>query len=139
MPETPFVMGYRKILKPEDQTRVLAEVRRLNPENPRIYVGILWLCTYIKLRPSDLLEICECHINFETGCVLVPSHKTDKMKNALPKIIALLPQDVEIIKRIPRAISPNARFFRQDTGAQGTSRDSLRKAPFLFRRERCLP
>jgi hypothetical protein len=75
-PEIPHESGWRKTVDKETQEAILEQVRRLTTDNPRIWIGIKWLCTYISLRPSDLLGILEEDIDIGRQAIVVKSHKT---------------------------------------------------------------
>jgi tRNA isopentenyl-2-thiomethyl-A-37 hydroxylase MiaE len=127
MPEFPsvkFALGYRKVITKQTQAAILEEVKRTTINNPRIYIGTLWLSTYINMRPSELLGILEEHIDYDRSVVYIRSHKTDKVDDK-EKIIPLHPDDLEMIKRLPRGF-PKMHFFRRDRGTGG------RKAGTVF-------
>ena len=55
MPESPSVkysLGFRKTVGKDTQAEILEEMRRITKDNPRVYIGALWLSVYINLRPS---------------------------------------------------------------------------------------
>jgi hypothetical protein len=52
-PETPFELGVRNLIDKETQRCVIDEVYRLTHHiNPKIWLGIGWLATYISIRPG---------------------------------------------------------------------------------------
>jgi integrase len=119
-PEFPtirFKLGMRKVITKDVQSQILNELRRITPSIPRIYIGALWLCTYINLRPSELRGILEEHIDYERGVVYIHSHKTERV-DSKPKLITLLPEDMEAVKTLPRGF-PKMHFFRHDRAAGG--------------------
>jgi hypothetical protein len=116
-PKIKYSLGYRKIISKETQIRILDEIKRITPKNPRIYIGALWLSTYINLRPSELLLVLEHHIDYERGLISIVGHKTEKV-DSKPKMITLLPDDLESIKRLPRGF-PMLPFFRHDVPCYG--------------------
>ena len=111
-PETRFELGWRKIITKTTQNEVLEEVYRLTHHiNPKIYLGIKWLSTYIKIRPGELLQAREQDFDLELGCLLIPHPKEKE-----GKIVPLLPEDVEIMQAMPKAIDPALPFFRHEQG-----------------------
>jgi hypothetical protein len=78
--------------------------------NFKIPLGILWCCTYVNCRPSDILSIQEKHIDLARGEIDIPVSKTE------PKVIFLIYEDREILKNIPRG-KPEDFFFRHNEKA----------------------
>jgi integrase len=110
-PSVSYVMGYRKIVSKETQLQILEEVKRISWHiNPRIYIGILWLSTYISLRPSELIAIKEGQIDLDTGRIIVPDNK-----GRYWKYIYLLEEDVKLLWAMPKAF-PEMYFFRHFRG-----------------------
>ena len=106
LPEISFTLGYRKIVSKETQIAIVKEVNRISAFNPKIYLGIKWLCTYVRIRPKELTALKEGEINLDTGHLLFPDPK-EKMYKAVP----LVQEDIDIIKSFPRAF-PTMPFFR---------------------------
>jgi hypothetical protein len=74
---------------------------------------VKWLATYVNVRPEEVRNIQEGHINLRLGEILIPDPKERE-----PKIIYLIPEDVELIKSLPRGIDPQMYFFRGSDGRQ---------------------
>jgi len=109
--ETKPVMQYRNILTKEQQQAVLNEIYRLTWDfNPRIYIGCLFLATYINIRPNELRNIKEKHIELDHARILIPNPK-----EVYPKYIYLLSEDVDILNSMPRSF-PEMYFFRHIKG-----------------------
>lgn len=120
MPEFPrisFELGWRKTVSKEIQNAILDEVRRLTAKNPRIYIAIQFLATYINVRPGELLQVLEEDVDYERGLIVIRNHKTVKHTRA-PKIIPLLPEDLELLRSLPRGF-PKMHLFRRDHGGGG--------------------
>lgn len=50
-PEISFELGFRKIIDKETQESIIDEVYRISRHiNPKIWLGITWLSTYISIR-----------------------------------------------------------------------------------------
>jgi integrase len=118
-PSVKFKLGFRKIVTKDVQSQILEELRRITANIPRIHIGALWLCTYINLRPSELLGILEEHIDYDRGIIHIVSHKTEKV-DSKPKFIPLLSEDLAAIKALPRGF-PKMHFFRHDKAIGGQS------------------
>jgi len=71
------------------------------------------LCTYVKIRPGELINIREKDIDLENGLLFIPHPKEKK-----PKVVSLLDEDVQIIKSFPRGL-PELPFFRHKKGKGG--------------------
>jgi integrase len=110
MPEFPkieYELGWRKIIDKETQGRVLAEVRRISWHiNPKIYIGCLWLSTYVNVRPIELIHVRESDFDLANGIMYVRHNKERR-----PKKVYLLPEDVELIKSFPQSLHPNRTYF----------------------------
>jgi integrase len=95
------------VIDKETQEAILNEVHRLSYRiNPRIWIGIKWLMTYISIRPIELLHIKEEDFDFNLGVVNICHNKEKK-----PKIVPLLDEDLELVKSFPRGL-PHLYFFR---------------------------
>jgi len=106
-PECKFVLGFRNVIDKETQEKILDEVWNISHSiNPKIYLAIKWLSTYISIRPKELLSLKEGHIDIGNGYFLFP-HPKEKRYKAVP----LLDEDIETLKTFPPAL-PNLHFFR---------------------------
>lgn len=113
-PEIKFELGYRNVVSIEDQQRILDEVHRISYHiNPKIWLGIKLLATYVKIRPGEMRNILERHIDLENGVIIIPHPKEGK-----PKYAFLTEQDIELIAAFPRGL-PNLFFFRHLGGIKG--------------------
>ncbi len=115
-PELSFELGYRKTVNKTTQDAIIEEVRKLSLNNPRIYIGIKWLCTYVSIRPGELLGILEEDIDLRQGLLVIRDHKTVSHKG--PKVVPLLKEDIELIGTLPKGF-PKSYFFRRDTKGGG--------------------
>ncbi len=106
MPEIKYQLGWRNIVDIEDQEKIIAEVYRISYHiNPRIWIGIKWLSTYVGIRPKEMRNLKERHIKIN-GCFVIPDPKEKD-----PKIITMLEEDIEIYKSMPKGL-PDLYFFR---------------------------
>lgn len=109
-----YKLGWRKIVNKETQDAILEEVKRLAmPSAPRVYLAIRWLCIYVSIRPSELLRIPEKSVDLNAGLLVIEDHKTAR-KIKEPKVIPLLPYDIEFLKGLPRHFQEEFPLFRHD-------------------------
>jgi len=117
-PEVAFDLALRNIIDKETQQTILDQIQADTfSRNPRIWLAIKWCATYIHVRPGELLQILEEDINLQTGTILLKNHKTMRHTHT-PKVIPLLPEDIEFVKTLPRGF-PQMHFFRRDRGGGG--------------------
>ena len=112
IPEFPvihFELGYRQVVGKDTQIRIVDEVEKIAPL--KTWLAIRWLCTYINVRPAEMISLQEAHIDLENAMLLFPHPKEKKYKTA-----PLIEEDVAIIKTLPVAISGDMLFFRHDSG-----------------------
>jgi integrase len=70
-PETKFELGFRTTIDKETQESVLQKVYAMTFHiNPKIWLGIKWLSTYIAIRPGELVKIKEKHIDTGNGYLI---------------------------------------------------------------------
>jgi integrase len=113
-PKTKPEMAYKKIVTKEQQISILEEIYKTTwKSNPRVYIAILFLTTYLDVRPGELIEVNEEHINLRTGYMMIPHTKVGK-----ERFIKLLPEDVELLRSLPRGL-PGMPFFRYQKGTGG--------------------
>jgi hypothetical protein len=108
-PEIKYDLKWRGTVSKDDQSLILEEIRRITWDiNPKIWIGIKMLTTYISIRPNQLINIQEKDFNFQLGTVNIIANKKADVKT-----IPLLQEDIELIKSFPQAL-PNVYFFRHD-------------------------
>ena len=115
-PEIKFELGYRTITDMDTQRAIIEKVRELSWHiNPKIFIGIDLLATYINLRPGDLLKIKEKDINLSAGVITI--HHPTKSRNKI-KTVRLIQDHIELlldmVKRFPAV--PELIFFRHHGG-----------------------
>lgn len=121
MPEFPdikFKMKKRMVVSMEDQSDIIEEVRRISWDlNPRIWLGIWLMSWYPKVRPGEMLNVLEGHINLSDKWIVFPDPK-----EGVPKYINLLPEHIDTIKDIqnlvPAALG-DVPFFRHIKSRSG--------------------
>lgn len=95
--------------------------------NPKIWLGIKWLSTYISIRPHELINIKEGDFDFNLGVVLIRDPK-----EGTPKTVPLLPEDIDLIHSMPRGIS-HLYFFRHTAGKGGVQKGSQFGNKYLWK------
>lgn len=108
-PEIKYKLTWRNIVSMDTQAAILKEVKRLTFDiNPRLWLGIKLLSMYPKVRPGEMLDVKEGHINLRENWILFPDPKEGE-----PKFIYLLPEHSDLIKEIrgPKGL-PDMYFFR---------------------------
>lgn len=110
-PSISFELGYRKTVSKETQSEIVQEIKRISQHvSPKIWLGIKWLTTYISIRPNELRNLKEGHIDLKQGFLFIPHPKEKR-----PKIVPLIQADIEILKSLPRGL-PDLYFFRYGSG-----------------------
>lgn len=109
-PTIRFELGYRQVVGKDTQIAIVEEVRRIAPL--KVWLAIRWLCTYINVRPAEMISLKERDIDMENGMLLFPRPKEDKYKTS-----PLIPEDVEILRSFPAVFSGDMLFFRHADGA----------------------
>jgi integrase len=116
-PEIPYELGYRNITDIETQQKIIKEVKKLTYHiNPKIWLGIKWLATYISMRPKEMYSLQEEDIFLDQGYLYIKNPKEKSKKR--PKKIYLNDEDIEILKNMPRGL-PHIYFFRHPKGIKG--------------------
>jgi integrase len=128
-PEIPFELGFRNTVSKDIQEQILAEIHWFSYHiNPKIWLGIRWLCTYVSIRPGELISTREGNIDLGNGYLFIPHLKGKK-----PKMVPLLEEDVEVIRALPRGV-PSMPFFRHVSGISGTRENAPFGAKYLYKR-----
>jgi len=113
-PEAKFELGFRRTIDKGTQEAILEEIHRISYHiNPKIWLGVKWLCTYISIRPGELVKVKERHLDLENGYIII-AHPKEKR----PKLVPLLGEDVELVRSLPRGL-PGLPFFRHVKGIKG--------------------
>ena len=123
-----YTLGYRKRVSKEVQYEILEEIKRISYHiNPKIYLGVKWLCTYISVRPGEMIALKEGDINLMTYDLNFPSPKENEWKS-----VPLIPEDVEIIRSMPRGLPPMP-FFRHVKGISGVAENEPFGEKYLYK------
>jgi len=86
-----------------------------------IWLGIRWLCIHINVRPGEMINIKEKHINRRTGIIII-EHPKEKNKTRI-KTISLDSEDKELLNRTVLGM-PDMYFFRHTSGKGGVQLES---------------
>jgi integrase len=114
MPEVSFQLSFRKLVSKDVQHQIIDEIRRISYDiNPKIWLGVKWLSTYISIRPGELLAVKEGELDREQGLIFIPHPKEKR-----PKFVPLTEEDVEIVRSYPQGF-PHLPFFRHVSGLKG--------------------
>ncbi|WP_176761215.1 tyrosine-type recombinase/integrase [Desulforhopalus singaporensis] len=113
-PEIKFNLGFRKIIDKDTQEKIIDEVKRISyHRNPKIWLGIKWLATYVSIRPGELLKMTERDIDTKLGYFIVLHTKEGK-----EKLVPMIEEDKELIESMPTGL-PHLSFFRHGRGVSG--------------------
>ena len=75
-PEVKFELGFRTTIDKDTQESILEKIYVLSFHiNPKIWLGIKWLCTYISIRPGEMIKLKEKHIDLGNGYLIIPDPK----------------------------------------------------------------
>ncbi len=117
-PKIDYELGYRKITDIETQEAIIQKVFDMTFDlNPKIWLGVDLLATYVNLRPGDLLKLKERDVDLVHGELVF--HYPTKKKNKLKKT-RLLDHHIDIIKEIKSKYPalPETLFFRHHGGVK---------------------
>ena len=110
-PEIKVKLAFRKVIGKGSQESILDELQRIAPF--KVWLGIKWLCTYVSIRPGELVKIREEDIDKENRYIYIHHSKTGETKP-----VPILDEDVQLVKAIP-ATFPRSLFFRHDDPKSG--------------------
>ena len=127
-PKIKYRLGLRKTVDKETQARILDEVwNQVGTTEPKAWLGIKWLATYVCLRPSDLCRVLEEDIDRKARKVRIRDPKA-----AEPYDLPLTTQDAKIIlQSAPGA--PSSPFFRHSGRTGGAAIDTPFGESYLYR------
>lgn len=131
-PECNFELGTRKITDWETQTKILDEIYRLTYHmNPKTWLAIDMLTSYVQLRPGDLLRITEGDINEKHASIII--RNPTKLKNKF-KVVRLSEEHAQLISELKEKYPalPHISFFRHVEGLRGTKGNSPFGKSYLY-------
>jgi integrase len=100
-------MAFRQTVDIPTQEAILADIRTHEPF--RVWLCVKWLATYIAIRPGEMRGLSEGQVDRARGVLIIPHPKEKR-----PKVIPLIPEDLEIVRALPLAFDQNAPFFRHE-------------------------
>ena len=113
-PEISFELTWKKVLSKEEQETVVAELLRISYDiDIKIWLAVRMLCTYISVRPGEIIKLKEKEIDLLSGYFIIPHPKEKKAK-----VVPLINEDVELLKSFPKGL-PDLFFFRHPEGISG--------------------
>jgi len=117
-PEIGFELGWRNTVTIEVQQAIIDEVKRISYHTePKVWLGIKLLATYIKIRPGEMRNVRERDINLHSGFIHIPHPKEGSSKQG--KFAFLDAEDIELISSFPKSINPDLFFFRHSSSKSG--------------------
>lgn len=117
-PDITFKLAWRNIVDMEAQEKILNELWEITKDfNPRIWLGVNLLALYPKVRPGEMRDVQEKHINLKDGWIFYP----DPKEGDKGKFIHLAPEDCQMIEDLwnPKGL-PDMFFFRHLKSKKGT-------------------
>ncbi|MFK4765153.1 tyrosine-type recombinase/integrase [Desulfobaculum sp. SPO524] len=133
-PSIDYELGYRNIVDIPTQNEIVEQVRENTWDlNPKIWLGIDILRTYISLRPDDLRRLTEEDVDARGGYLLIwrPTKTRGKFKR---KTVVLMPDHVELIREMKKTFTamPHLPFFRWHGGEGNNTRAGQPFGPKVF-------
>ena len=123
-------MAKRKIVTKHDQQSILDQIHKDTwNDNPKIYIGILFLTTYLNVRPNELLQIKYENIDLNFGIIRIPGAYTKEREE---KEIYLLNEDIELIKAIGPVFPKNYFFTHTEKTAHSPAKPGDRFGKDFF-------
>ncbi|MBU0673267.1 MAG: tyrosine-type recombinase/integrase [Proteobacteria bacterium] len=102
-PEIKVKLSFRKVIGKESQFLILDELQRIAPY--KVWIGVKWLCTYVSIRPGELLQIREQDIDLENRYIYIHHSKTGETKP-----VPILDEDVQLVRQVGFTF-PRSLFF----------------------------
>ncbi len=124
-PEISVKLAFRKIIGKETQQELLNELGRIAPF--RVWLGIKWLCTYISIRPGELIKIREQDIDLENRYFYIHHSKTGDTKP-----VPILNEDIDLINQYGLTF-PRSYFFRHDERKKGIKQGSKYGEKYFYK------
>lgn len=128
MPQLSVELEFRATISKAEQAAILDEIERISRDvNPRVWLAVKWLATYISIRPWELVCLKEGDINRDQGLIIIP-HPKEKT----PKVVPLTEEDADLVRVLPRAF-PELFFFRHFKGHGGATPGQRFGPRYLYR------
>ena len=124
-PSVKVQLAYRQVIGKETQSAILDEISRIAPF--KVWLGVKWLCTYIAIRPGELVQIREQDIDTENRYIYIHHSKTGDTKP-----VPMLDEDVVVFKQLNPGF-PRSIFFRHDIGKGGVKKGQRYGQKFFYK------
>ena len=124
-PELKVKLAFRKIIGKETQQAILDEIERIAPF--KVWLGIKWLCTYIAIRPGELLKIRVQDVDTENRYIFIHHSKTGDTKP-----VPILDEDVELFKQSKPGF-PRAYYFLHEGRRSGVKAGQPYGEKYLYK------
>ncbi|MCP4745813.1 MAG: hypothetical protein GY874_06670 [Desulfobacteraceae bacterium] len=134
-PDINYELGYRKITDLQTREKIIQKVHNISFHiNPKIWLGIELLSSYIVLRPLDLLRLKEEDINLQHGILTFwrPTKSRNKKKVVRVRLVA---DHIDMIKEIKERFPglPQIPFFRHVKGLSGCRENSTFGEKYFYK------
>jgi integrase len=124
-PSVKVQLAYRKVVGKDTQSAILDEVARIAPF--KVWLGIKWLCTYISIRPGELIQIREQDVDTENRYIYIHHSKTGETKP-----VPILDEDIDLFRQIKPSF-PRSYFFRHEIGKGGVKKGQKYGEKFFYK------
>lgn len=124
-PSVKVKLAYRNTIGKEKQLAILDEIARIAPF--KVWLGIKWLCTYIAIRPGELVQIREQDIDIENRYLYIHHSKTGDTKP-----VPLLDEDILLFKK-SKPCFKRSFYFRHETGKGGVKKGQKYGEKFFYK------
>ena len=135
MPEFPIIkytLKYRNIITKETQKDIINEVQRISYNaNPKIWLGIKLLATYVSIRPGELINLKEWQIKTDAKVFIVNEKKENEAK-----MIPMIEEDAALIEEIRKQCDnnePDMFFFRHLKDVNRARKDQKFGDKYLYK------
>jgi integrase len=105
-------MAFRATVDIPTQEAIIDDIKTHEPF--RVWLAIKWLATYIAIRPGEMQSLTEGQVDRGRGLMIIPHPKEKRAK-----VIPLIEEDLEIVRALPLAFSPEMPFFRHESARGG--------------------
>jgi integrase len=93
-PKLSKYMGLRKIVDKETQANIIEKIKTLYVHAPKAHLGAQILATYPKIRPGELMQVTEAHLDLTDGWITIPAPKEQRE----PKKIKLTDKHITLLR-----------------------------------------
>ncbi len=113
-PQWKYTMKQRKIVTKDTQHQIVAQIHKDTwTKNPRIFIAVELLRTYLHVRPMELMTCSEGDLDTDMGVLRIPTSKEGG-----EKFIKLVDADMDLLQGLDNG-HPDKPLFRFDTTTGG--------------------